>query len=177
MLLYSAEEHLIVLSSRVHCSSLPGFTQFPKTMRMFILVSIISYRHQKLSLPIINLRILQFLQCNQCLKGLDLIILCWICIRMCILAKILKLCLKSIILRVVLNHFSFWNSEKYWIILDFQRPITSEPFDGFWIFLCPSIGFWVWGFHFWGFQTSRATLYAWSQNLRLLARKAPNEKF
>ena len=55
--------------------------------------------------------------------------------------------------------------------------ITFEPFDGFWIFKCLGIGFWVWGIHFWGFQTSRTIFYCFSRTSRLRSRKAPNEKF
>ena len=33
-----------------------------------------------------------------------------------------------------------------------ESPITFEPFDESWIFLWPSIGFWVWEIHLWGFQ-------------------------
>ena len=70
----------------------------------------------------------------------------------------------------VMNTYSFKKHEKF---RDFQSLITFEQFDGFWIFLCPSIDFWVWWFYFGGFQTSRTSLYALSQNPRLIAWKAP----
>ena len=61
--------------------------------------------------------------------------------------------------------------------LEFWCPITFEPFDGFWIFKCLGIGFWVWGIHFWGFHTSRKIFYCFSRISRIRSRKAPNEKF
>ena len=69
------------------------------------------------------------------------------------------------------------SSKKFQIFPKLRINITFEPFDGFWIFLCLGIGFWVWGIHFWGFQTSRTIFDGFPRTLRPVSRKDALKKF